>query len=73
MRFTSICRSVDNDAKIVPQSATIKTNGIKYKQALGTKPSENLINPYPPNFNKILAKIIDPIVGASTCASGNQI
>ena len=28
--------------------------------------------PYPPNFNKIAAKIIDPAVGASTCAFGNQ-
>lgn len=73
MRFMSICRRVDNDAKIVPHSATIRTKGIKYKQALGTKPSEKRINPYPPNFNKILANIIDPIVGASTCASGNQI
>ena len=29
--------------------------------------------PYPPNFNNKLAKITEPIVGASTCASGNQI
>ena len=26
-----------------------------------------------PNFKSKLAKITDPIVGASTCASGNQI
>jgi len=29
--------------------------------------------PYPPIFNNIPAKITDPTVGASTCASGNQI
>jgi len=27
---------------------------------------------YDPNFNKILANIIEPGVGASTCASGNH-
>ena len=29
--------------------------------------------PKAPNFNKIAANKIDPIVGASTCALGNQI
>ena len=33
----------------------------------------NLIIPYVPNFNNTPAKITDPAVGASTCASGNQI
>lgn len=28
--------------------------------------------PYPPNFNKTPAKIIDPATGASTCAFGSQ-
>jgi hypothetical protein len=28
--------------------------------------------PYPPSFNKIAAKIIDPATGASTCAFGNH-
>ena len=30
------------------------------------------INPYPPNFNKIAAKIIDPTTGASTWAFGSH-
>jgi hypothetical protein len=29
--------------------------------------------PYKPNFNNTPANIIDPPVGASTCASGNQL
>ena len=29
-------------------------------------------SPYPPIFNKIAAKKIEPKVGASTCALGNQ-
>lgn len=28
--------------------------------------------PYPPNFSKMAAKIIDPATGASTCAFGNH-
>jgi len=30
------------------------------------------IRPYPPNFSKIPAKTMLPLVGASTCARGNQ-
>lgn len=30
------------------------------------------INPYPPSFRRIAANIIDPAIGASTCALGNQ-
>lgn len=29
--------------------------------------------PYPPNFNKTAAKIIEPTTGASTCALGSHI
>jgi len=29
-------------------------------------------NPYPPNFSRIAASTIDPAIGASTCALGNQ-
>lgn len=28
--------------------------------------------PYPPSFNKIAARTIDPAIGASTCAFGNH-
>ena len=30
------------------------------------------INPYPPNFSKIAARIIEPATGASTWALGNH-
>lgn len=30
------------------------------------------IRPTPPNFKRILAKITEPNVGASTCAIGSQ-
>lgn len=28
--------------------------------------------PYPPSFSRIAARIIDPAIGASTCALGNH-
>lgn len=32
----------------------------------------NRINPYPPNFRRTAARIIDPSIGASTCAFGSH-
>jgi hypothetical protein len=46
---------------------------MKSKDTLKNKTNIILNIAYDPNFNKILAKIIEPGVGASTCASGNQI
>ncbi len=48
-------------------------SGVKKSEATGNKPIENLINPYPAIFNKIAASTTEPAVGASTCASGNQV
>jgi hypothetical protein len=45
---------------------------ITSSEILKNKTINNLIIAYDPNFNKILAKIIEPGVGASTCASGSQ-
>ena len=47
-------------------------NGRKKFDAKGNNGIRNLKNPYPPSFKRILAKITDPIVGASTCASGSH-
>ena len=44
----------------------VKINGAKNSEASGNKGSEYLKKPYPPNFNKTPAKIIEPAVGAST-------
>jgi len=51
----------------------VKTIGVKYNIAYGNIGIKNLITPYVPNFSKTPAKITEPAVGASTCASGNQI
>jgi hypothetical protein len=50
----------------------VYTKGRQKVVAKGQKGIKKRINPKPPSFNKILAKITEPIVGASTCASGNH-
>src|SRR3954449_9192503 len=39
----------------------------------GSSGSENRRNPYVPIFSSTLARITEPAVGASTCASGSQV
>ena len=71
--FISIWLKAANDAYKNPIKAiTTKTKIISYdiKVAVG---NNNLNIANDPNFNKIPANITDPGVGASTCASGNQI
>ena len=50
----------------------VKIKGEKKDEASGNKHKEYLIKPKPPNFSRIPAKIQSD-VGASACASGNQI
>ena len=42
-------------------------------EALGSSVSENRRNPYVPIFSSTLARMTEPAVGASTCASGSQV
>jgi hypothetical protein len=46
---------------------------LKYSCPYGNNGNPKRINPYIPNFKSNAAKITEPIVGASTWASGNQI
>jgi hypothetical protein len=46
---------------------------VKYAEASGNNPTEYRKKPNPPNFSRIPARITDPDVGASQCASGNHI
>src|SRR3954454_11902127 len=47
--------------------------GAKYVEASGSIGTEKRRNPYAPIFSSTPARITDPAVGASTCASGNQV
>src|SRR5258707_10352748 len=39
----------------------------------GSSGSENLMNPYVPIFSKTPARMTEPAVGASVCASGSHV
>ena len=61
------------DAYVNPINAIINIKNIKSYDTWKKKPINNLSIAYVPNFNNIPARITEPGVGASTCASGNQI
>src|ERR1700753_3182836 len=52
---------------------SVKISGAKSCEASGNIGSEKRRKPYPPNFRRIAARITEPAVGASTCASGSQV
>src|SRR6516225_5892353 len=49
------------------------TSGAKVSLASGNIGTEKRSKPYPPIFNRMPARMTDPAVGASTCASGSQV
>src|SRR6516165_5269100 len=48
-----------------------RTHGVI--DTVGKKGNEKRIKPYVPIFSRTPARITEPAVGASTCASGNQV
>src|SRR5712675_1954521 len=52
---------------------SVKTKGAKYCEASGSSGTDSRRKPYPPIFSNTPARITEPAVGASTCASGNQV
>src|SRR5450755_3238812 len=52
---------------------SVYISGAKVCDASGSIGTENRRNPYAPIFNSTPARMTEPAVGASTCASGNQV
>src|ERR1017187_3815115 len=46
---------------------------VGFLAASGSSGTEKRRNPYVPIFSRTLARITEPAVGASTCASGSQV
>ena len=65
--FESDWKQQLNEENKVPKNPTKNNKMEKFLNKLIIR-----ITPYPPIFNKIAAKIIEPIVGASTWAFGNH-
>src|SRR5215469_18908260 len=73
--FMSFCIS---DTKAPYRMAMIERTIIQLRTLVcartsGKKGSEKRIKPYVPIFSRTEARITEPAVGASTCASGNQV
>lgn len=56
---------------VAPSIEILRRGGAVRFISFGTM-NESRIRPYPPSFRRILARIIDPAVGASTWAFGSQ-
>src|SRR6516164_3796081 len=55
------------------ESTAITLTMVGFLAASGSKGREKRRNPYVPIFSRTLARITDPAVGASVCASGSQV
>src|SRR5208282_2401718 len=62
-----------SESKIIhPRAVTLrKVAGLE--STCGKKGSEKRTNPYVPIFSRTAARMTEPAVGASTCASGSQV
>lgn len=70
--FRSVCRTHTILVTRAPhEQNTIKGREIKFRDVVMNREISR-IRPYPPNFRRIAASIIDPATGASTWAFGNQ-
>src|SRR2546429_10012525 len=58
---------------MMPMIARTASQGAKYAAALGNSGNAKRTRPYVPIFSRTPARITEPAVGASTCASGSQV
>src|SRR5580693_224405 len=61
------------ERKIIQPRTVMPRNVAGFDSTPGKKGSEKRMNPYVPIFSKTPARITDPAVGASTCASGSHV
>lgn len=69
--FRSVCRKQIIDEMIAPHRAILIIKEGRVELG-GVNIVDIWSRPYPPNFNKIAAKIMEPATGASTCALGSH-
>ena len=61
------------DRKIIHPRTRHAQNVAGFDITLGKKGSEKRIKPYVPIFSRTPARMTEPAVGASTCASGSHV
>ena len=72
IRFKSFCLIAANELRIILAVAKLTMIGEKKYVQCGNKIKTYFIKANTPIFNKIPANNTLPVVGASTCASGNH-
>src|SRR5438094_9676463 len=72
-RFQSRCASATSAPYTMPMTDSTKIIGTKYLEASGRIGRLNRRNPYVPIFRRTAARITEPAVGASVCASGSHV
>jgi len=70
--FRSVCRTQMILVISAPQEQNVTSTRDKDSNDTEENNFISRINPYPPSFSKIAARIIDPATGASTWAFGNH-
>src|ERR1043165_8709598 len=58
---------------MIASTDSTKMKGVKVWLAAVNIGTEKRRKPYPPIFSRMPARITEPAVGASTCASGSQV
>ena len=58
---------------MIPMMASTMIYEANTRAEFGKRPRLKRSSPYVPIFNKTPARITEPAVGASVCASGNQV
>ena len=58
---------------MTPMIASAATYGAAFRDASGKSGRQNRIMPYVPIFRSTPARMTEPAVGASTCASGSHV
>ena len=58
---------------MIPMTARTAISGVQSVAATGNRAMANRRKPYVPIFSKTAARITEPAVGASTCASGSHV
>lgn len=69
--FRSVWRRQIRPVSVAPSIEILMSSGADKFISLGAM-LEKRMAPYPPNLSKILARIIEPAVGASTWALGSH-
>lgn len=69
--FRSVCRMHMELVITIPHIDRMM-NGRAIDLVMGSSVSVMRIMPYPPSLRRMAARIIEPAMGASTCALGNH-